>query len=253
LGTATTEGEAVSRRQKAYLDRAVAITRAAGSDEAAADLELQIAYQLNSQSGSYRDAMQYIRSALDEYDRLFGPDHPKTAMATLTLGQALIATRDDEEGLINLEKAIEFLQDNPENVFILIRARQLLLSVYMRQGDDAQYDEQLMEIGRLSEGLSTPVEYLPIVKFAPVYPPQAVQRGAGGYVIVEYTVDEEGRTRDLVVVDSGSDGRERVSPETFHAAALASVERYRYIPKFENGVPVSVPGITTRIIFEIGN
>lgn len=45
--------------------------------------------------------MPYVSSALGSYDRLFGTDHPKTALATLTLGQALIATGDDEQGVAN--------------------------------------------------------------------------------------------------------------------------------------------------------
>jgi protein TonB len=92
------------------------------------------------------------------------------------------------------------------------------------------------------------VEYLPIVKAAPVYPVEAARCGADGYVIVQYTVDAQGRVRDPVVVQSDNTcGRVGV----FDQAAITSALKYRYIPRFENGVAVSVPGVTTRIIFEI--
>lgn len=88
-----------------------------------------------------------------------------------------------------------------------------------------------------------PDEYLPIVKVAPIYPPRAAARGLEGYVVVQYTVNATGSTQDAVVLESSS--------TLFERAALESALKYKYKPRIENGVPVSVPGVTTKIIFAL--
>jgi TonB family protein len=86
-------------------------------------------------------------------------------------------------------------------------------------------------------------DWLPIVKVAPVYPPGAVESGLEGYVIVEYTVTENGSVADPVVVESSSD--------LFEESALQSVRKYKYQPRVENGRPVAVSGVRLKIIFEL--
>jgi len=86
-------------------------------------------------------------------------------------------------------------------------------------------------------------EYLPIVKVAPIYPPLAAARGLEGYVVVSYTVNETGSTENFIVLESSS--------TLFEEASIESARKYRYRPRLENGLPVRVDGVTTRIIFEL--
>lgn len=86
-------------------------------------------------------------------------------------------------------------------------------------------------------------EYLPLVKAAPIYPPEAVAIGLEGYVIVEFTVNEEGRVEDLFIVESSS--------PLFEQAALDAAREFEYKPRMINGVPVKVPGIRNRITFVV--
>jgi len=87
-------------------------------------------------------------------------------------------------------------------------------------------------------------EYLPIVKVAPQYPRRALTRGIEGYVIIQYTVTKQGTTRDGIVVEA--------QPEKiFDKAALKSASRYKYKPRVINGRAVEVPGVRTKITFEI--
>ena len=88
-------------------------------------------------------------------------------------------------------------------------------------------------------------EYLQIVKVAPIYPPRAAQQGIEGYVIVEYTVTEQGTVEDVSVVESSS--------SLFDDAAVESVRYYKYQPRVENSEAVAVPGVRTVIRFELGN
>ena len=91
---------------------------------------------------------------------------------------------------------------------------------------------------------ATDGEYLPIVKVAPVYPRRALKRGIEGYVIVEYTVTVTGKVENPVVVTSEPEG-------VFDKAAIKSASRYKYKPRVIDGRPVEVPGVRTRINFNI--
>ena len=93
-------------------------------------------------------------------------------------------------------------------------------------------------------GYSTDGEYLPIVKVNPQYPRRAQTRGIEGYVIVEYWVTKTGAVRDPVVIDAKP-------PGIFNRAAINAALKYKYKPKVINGEPVDVPGVKTRITFEI--
>jgi TonB family protein len=86
-------------------------------------------------------------------------------------------------------------------------------------------------------------EFLPIVKVAPIYPPRAAARGLEGYVVVSYTVNETGSTENIVVEESSS--------SLFEQSAIDSAAKYKYRPRLENGAPVRVDGVVTRLVFEL--
>lgn len=99
-----------------------------------------------------------------------------------------------------------------------------------------------VDVGGVGMGVSDG-EYLPIVKVQPVYPSRALQRGLEGYVIVEYTVTKTGSTKNPQVVESTS--------SIFEDAAIESALKYKYKPRVINGEAVEVPGVQTKITFEL--
>lgn len=86
-------------------------------------------------------------------------------------------------------------------------------------------------------------DYLPIVRVAPVYPARALSRGIEGYVDMMFTVTTTGTVKDPVVVFSTS--------SLFDRAAIRAVLKFKYKPRVVDGVPVEVPGVKTRISFQI--
>ncbi len=87
-------------------------------------------------------------------------------------------------------------------------------------------------------------EYLPIVKVAPVYPRRALSRGIEGWVLLKFTVTENGSVVNPEVVDAEPAG-------VFDRAAMAAVERFKYKPRVVNGQPQSVEGVEHLITFEL--
>ncbi len=88
-------------------------------------------------------------------------------------------------------------------------------------------------------------EYLPIVKVAPVYPRRAQSRGIEGYVLLEFTVTKQGRTKDIRVIDS------EPKSTIFHRAAIKAASKFKYKPRTEDGKPIEVPGVRNKITFRL--
>ena len=87
-------------------------------------------------------------------------------------------------------------------------------------------------------------EFLPIVKVAAQYPARASARGIEGYVLLEYTVTKQGTVSNPVVIEA-------VPAKIFDRAAIKSALKYKYKPRVVDGVPQDVPGVRTKITFQL--
>ena len=80
---------------------------------------------------------------------------------------------------------------------------------------------------------------LPLVRIAPQYPPQAVERGLEGWVVVRFTVAADGSVRDATAVAA--------SDPVFEREAIRAVSRFKYQPQIEAGrVVESLQELTLR-------
>lgn len=86
----------------------------------------------------------------------------------------------------------------------------------------------------------TPKEYVPVFKIAPYYPEAA--SGAEGSVIVEFTVTEQGRTKDFEIIES--------SNPVFNEPTIWVAKQFRYAPRIVDGSPIAVEGVRNRITFQ---
>ena len=86
-------------------------------------------------------------------------------------------------------------------------------------------------------------DYLPIVRVAPVYPSRALSRGLEGFVDMSFTVTATGSVINPIVLQSTS--------SMFERAATRAVVKFKYKPRVVDGIPVEVPGVKTRITFEL--
>lgn len=86
-------------------------------------------------------------------------------------------------------------------------------------------------------------DYLPIVRVAPVYPARALSRGLEGFVDLSFTVTSTGSVENPIVLQSTS--------SLFERAAIRAVLKFKYKPRVVDGVPVAVPGVKTRISFQL--
>ena len=102
-------------------------------------------------------------------------------------------------------------------------------------------------------------EYLPIVKVQPQYPRRALSRGLAGYVIVEFTVTEQGTVKDPIVVENCAHIQSARNPgecvdkpnSVFDSAAKKAAVKFKYKPKVIDGQPVETAGVQNKITFEL--
>jgi len=78
---------------------------------------------------------------------------------------------------------------------------------------------------------------------SPDYPAAALTQHLAGSVVLEYTVDTSGETRDIHVVEA-------TPPGVFDQAAINAVKHWRYAPPLADGAAVEVP-VRTRMRFEL--
>lgn len=85
-------------------------------------------------------------------------------------------------------------------------------------------------------------QYTPIVRVPPQYPPSAVMRLQSGWVLIEFTISEQGLVLNPRVL--------RSSDEIFEQTALRAILRWKYRPQMAGGVPVRIDGVKEVIIFD---
>lgn len=85
-------------------------------------------------------------------------------------------------------------------------------------------------------------ELTPIVHVPAQYPLRALQRGDSGTVTLRFTIDVDGATKDIEVVESTS--------KQFEQPAITALRKWRFAPQIENGNPIEKRGIQTVIRFE---
>ncbi|MDE1513804.1 MAG: energy transducer TonB [Vibrio sp.] len=87
-------------------------------------------------------------------------------------------------------------------------------------------------------------QVMPLHRVEPNYPARALQRRVEGYVILRFSIDELGKTRDIEVVEA--------NPQRyFEREAMMALRNWKYQPKMVDGKAVSQLGQTVRLEFKL--
>lgn len=87
-------------------------------------------------------------------------------------------------------------------------------------------------------------QVMPLYRVEPQYPSKALQRGVEGYVILRFTIDELGKTRDIQVLEANP-------KRYFEREAISALRHWKYQPKTVDGQAVSQLGQTVRLEFKL--
>jgi TonB family protein len=250
-----------SDRQLSHYKRAIKIVRKAhGKDSMEyADLAFRAATNTFSFSRSLA-ARQYLLDAQRIYTEALGNNDQKVGLTDFFLGKMAFAENSYRRATDYLEAALQsFAGESDEAREYRQATHALLVQVHETFGRSDLATRHSMAIGM--ESPSGPdKDYQPLFKQLPHYPRAMWQRRIEGYVNIEFTVNEEGFTenaRVIKVVTSDPDRTKKAlasddENKSFAAAALAVVKKFRYAPRFENGVAVPVENVKYRVVFKLG-
>ncbi|WP_300528176.1 energy transducer TonB [Maricaulis sp.] len=85
----------------------------------------------------------------------------------------------------------------------------------------------------------------PLVRIEPQYPPRAAERGVEGTCAVRFDVTPDGTPTNVQILTCSS--------SMFERASIRAVERWRYNPKIEDGIPVARRGVETQFNFQLAD
>lgn len=195
-------------------------------------------YMSRTDSGEH-----YLRRAYETFDERLGTDHELTATAQMSLGELRYVQDRFSAAEDLLLTSLAFFAGKPQFQSSEQRIRTLLVDGYEREGDSDKATEHVLELGRLVQ-FSENQALVPLFRVEAEYPTRDLEAGRQGRVVVGYTVDRNGRPKDLFIVSSDV-------TESMQQAAIDAVSRYRYAPRVVDGSPVDVPNVSTSISFNI--
>ena len=85
---------------------------------------------------------------------------------------------------------------------------------------------------------------MPLYRVEPRYPAKALKRGAEGFVIMSFTIDETGRPVDIKVTDANP-------RRMFEREAMRALKNWKYQPKVVDGKAISQVGQTVKLEFKL--
>ena len=237
LGHATLDSNAGAGSR--YYSRALKIIeQSKGRDTVLyADLSMEAGLEMMYSAGTTA-SRRYLDDAHEIFAARLGPADVRTVHAALHLGKNHLSTRDFEAAERYLTEVLKAHDEGTQPDELQMTARAFLVELYEQQGRSDLATEHSLAIGRATQEISTE-------NYAPLFRPQPehAQRSQASFVIVEFTVNAQGRPVEAVVVESDA-------PKAFEAIALATVARYRYAPRFVDGQPVPTAGVRDRVEFQ---
>lgn len=85
---------------------------------------------------------------------------------------------------------------------------------------------------------------MPLYRVEPRYPAKALKRGAEGFVIMSFTIDETGRPVDIKVTDANP-------RRMFEREAMRALKNWKYQPKVVDGKTIAQVGQTVKLEFKL--
>ena len=189
-------------------------------------------------SGSSRvsSKTRFAKAAYEIYSKKNGPESVGATLASFQLGKFKMA-----QG--KYKSSIPYFLQATKNSDVANYAHAFLAQAYDRTNQRDKATEHVLMIKQ--SDITQDQDYLPLFVRSPDYPLTAQRKGIEGYVVVELTVSKEGLVLNPIVIEEKPKGKK------FGKAALKGASSLRYVPRFEDGEPVEVPGVLYKFNFKM--
>lgn len=203
----------------------------------------------------------WVEEALAIYETSGSEYEVQSAIAAFYLGKHRIFRGDETIAIDYFERAVNSLGNaTAETKELAASAHATLVSLYTDRGDApraAKHEQAIAAVGAAVQQM----DFLPVKRVAPRYPENALRRGLEGHVDLVFTVTTDGNVEDIVVTDvrvnrRGKTGgktnvRNSIDGRKFAEAARRATSDFKYTPRFIDGEAITVPGVRTRIRFQL--
>ncbi len=89
-------------------------------------------------------------------------------------------------------------------------------------------------------------EAIPLVTIEPQWPREALLKGTEGWVLLQFTINPDGSTKDVTVVDSNP-------RRLFDREATRAIYKWKFKPQIIDGKPVPQTGMKYKLEFKLDN
>ncbi|WP_086983450.1 energy transducer TonB [Vibrio aphrogenes] len=98
--------------------------------------------------------------------------------------------------------------------------------------------------GQIGTGVGQQQQAMPLYRAEPAYPSRMLKRRVEGFVVMSFTINEQGRPEDIQVVQAEPS-------KAFVRPAVQALRNWKYQPQIEGGKAVKQPGQQVKIEFKI--
>ncbi len=226
-----------------YIKKAIKIAEGLNlPNSSIANYELNFAL-LRYKTSNVLQAEKLLKSSLERYQSEFGEDHFKVGENLFWLAKISMAMKKREKAEIQFLKALEIFDGNDAASIALAQSTHaFLVNLYEDMGLS---DKATMHCQAIAQERPKDFDlYIdPLYRRAPEYPDAAQRHSKEGHVILEFTVDENGITKDIQVVESSS--------KIFENESIKAATKFRFAPSIKEGELVPTLGVRNKIIFQI--
>lgn len=209
------------------------------------DYELALGLYYTHIYGKRAEAKIHLKKAYNLFYKSYGENDNKTISAIFWQGRNLLNYGQDRKAAIMFETALAAYKNNLEyDDRRITNIYSYLVNTYenMNEGDKATAHCIAFALTRPENKRGY---VYPLYKITPSYPVTARRYGKGGYVIGKFTVDEEGRVKDIKVIET--------TDKVFNEAAVSALSKFRYAPSIKDGKPVKAFDVLHKLSFIMKN
>ena len=218
------------------VSRALTIAKESFGKESIDYADVLLAEAINGSSGVISKT-RFSKAAFEIYSKQSGPESVGATLASFQLGKFKMA-----QG--KYKSSIPYFLQATKNSNVANYAHAFLAQAYDRTNQRDKATEHVLIVAKQSD-ITQDQDYLPLFVRSPDYPLTAQRKGIEGYAVVELTVSKEGLVLNPIVIEEKPKGKK------FGKEALKAASSLRYIPRFEDGEPVEVPGILYKYTFQM--
>ena len=218
------------------VSRALTIAKESFGKESIHYADVLLAEAING-SSRVSSKTRFAKAAYEIYSKQSGPESVGATLASFQLGKFKMA-----QG--KYKSSIPYFLQATKNSNVANYAHAFLAQAYDRTNQRDKATEHVLIVAKQSD-ITQDQDYLPLFVRSPDYPLTAQRKGIEGYAVVELTVSKEGLVLNPIVIEEKPKGKK------FGKEALKAASSLRYIPRFEDGEPVEVPGILYKYTFQM--